>query len=282
MRVLAIGPRTRVVEIWPAIVARFVRSKCFERDQFTYGCADRPLKGIDRANDQYRLMAVPSDVAKNFAAVLGGLRREGPRSVGTEFGGNSELAQYGAGFLISRNDQRVLAETGAHFSYRRVHLSGFAAIADRQFVLRRRKSQRTDHHRGERVGKLALEHRALTSYHAVMLRDFTGKKWRENVRQVHLARVFEVAVCKLKALAHDAEVHVVRAEHVTQLANHFFNTRVRSHIARAVVSGKQELQFLARRPAFALAQHPCGLFVLDDRADPGLQHEIHHAADPPA
>jgi len=38
-----------------------------------------------------------------------------------------------AGFFVARNDEGMLAVTGAHFGQQRIHVSGFGAIADRPF-----------------------------------------------------------------------------------------------------------------------------------------------------
>ena len=83
-------------------------------------------------------------------------------------------------------------------------------------------------------------------------------------------------------LRHHAEGDVFRAQNMADLAQHFRNAHIGAHIARAVVSGKEQLQFFAGLPGFALAHHPAQLGGLDAAADPRFKHQIHHAADPPA
>jgi len=89
-----------------------------------------------------------------------------------------------------------------------------------------------------------------------MLRDFVGEEWREDVRQMNLARVFEVAVGQPEILAHHAEINIVCAENMAKLANHLFYPRIRSHVARAVISGEEEFKFFPGLPAFTFAQNP--------------------------
>ncbi len=99
---------------------------------------------------------------------------------------------------------------------------------------------------------------------------------------MHLPRAFEVAVGKFEILRHHAESGVFSAQNVPGLPQHFRNPDIRSHVARAVISGKQQLQFFAGLPGFAFAHHPAQLGGFDAAADPGFEHQIHHAADPPA
>ena len=47
-----------------------------------------------------------------------------------------------------------------------------AAISDRELVLRGRDAQRANHHRGQGIGELALEHRAFAGHHAMMFWNF--------------------------------------------------------------------------------------------------------------
>ena len=99
---------------------------------------------------------------------------------------------------------------------------------------------------------------------------------------MHLPRALEVAVGELEILRHHAEGGVFRAQNVTGLPQHFRNPYVGAHVARAVISGKQQLQFFAGLPGFAFAHHPTQLGGFDAAADPGFEDQIHHAADPPA
>ena len=57
----------------------------------------------------------------------------------------------------------------AHLLQQRIHRARFGAVRHAQFVLRRRDAQRADHHRGERVGEFALEHRTFAGHHAIVL-----------------------------------------------------------------------------------------------------------------
>ena len=48
----------------------------------------------------------------------------------------------------------------------------------------------------------------------MILRNLIGKEWREDVGKMNLACVFEVSLSELEILAHDAELDVLRAEHM--------------------------------------------------------------------
>src|SRR5262249_33792377 len=159
-----------------------------------------------------------------------------PGGIGAQFGGNAEFAQHGAGLVVASNDQRIFAKAGAHFADGRIHVAGFSAVAYRELVLRRGDTERADHHGGQRVGELALEHRALTGDHAVVKGDLARKKGGKDVGQVDLARTLEVSVGQLKILAHDAEFDIFRAQDVANLPQHFLDPSVRAHVAGAVVS----------------------------------------------
>ena len=161
-------------------------------------------------------------------------------------------------------------------------MSGFGAVADGELVLRGGNAQRSDHHGGQGIGEFALEHRAFARHHAVMPGNFVRQKRRKNIRQMHLPRAFEIAVGELEVLRHHAEGGIFRAQNVTGLAQHFRHSHIRTHVAGAVVAGKQQLQLFAGLPGFAFAHHPAQLGGFDAAADPGFQHQIHHAADPPA
>ena len=97
-------------------------------------------------------------------------------------------------------------------------MSSLGAVANRELVLCRRNSQRPDHHRGQRIGELALEHRAFASDHTMMLGDFVKKKWRKDVGQTHLRRTLEISGSELEVLRHYAEGHVLLAENLANLA----------------------------------------------------------------
>ena len=69
---------------------------------------------------------------------------------------------------------------------------------------------------------------------------------------------------------------------MADLAQHFIHPHIGTHVARAIVAGEKQLQFVAGLPRFISAQHPSRFRALDVGTDPGLQHEVHHAAVPPA
>ena len=69
---------------------------------------------------------------------------------------------------------------------------------------------------------------------------------------------------------------------MADLAQHFVDANVGTHIARAVVSGEEQFQFFAGLPGLVSAQHPSRFGAFDVAADPGFQNEVHHAALPPA
>src|SRR5579859_2048427 len=98
---------------------------------------------------------------------------------------------------------------------------------------------------------------------------------------MHLFGALEVSLGKVEVLTHHAEVDAFCTEYVADLAQHFVDPHVRSHVAGAVVSGEEQLQLLSRLPRCSSAQHPTGFGALDVTAYPGLQNEIHHAAVPP-
>src|SRR5712671_2757361 len=90
----------------------------------------------------------------------------------------------------------------------------------------------------------------------MMLRYFTREEGRENVRQMHLIRALEIPLGELEVLAHDTEVHALGAQNVTNLPQHFIDSHVGPHVARAVVSSEQKLQLFARLPRLPCSEHP--------------------------
>src|SRR5215471_1802913 len=115
------------------------------------------------------------------------------------------------------------------------------SIADRKLVLNSCNAQRANHHRGQCIGELALEHRPFTSNHTVMLWHFVGQEWRKNIWKVHLSGAFEVSLGELEVLTHHAEVDALCAKNVANLADHLLHAHVRPHVARAVISGEEQL-----------------------------------------
>ena len=116
----------------------------------------------------------------------------------------------------------------------------------------------------------------------MMLRHFIRQEGRENIRQSHLRRPFEIAARTVKIKRHHAEVNILRPQNPPDLPQHLFHSHIRSRITRPVVARKQQFQFLARLPGLPLAHHPLNFLALDDARYPRFQNEVHHAADPPA
>src|SRR5690348_3363076 len=102
----------------------------------------------------------------------------------------------------------------------------------------------------------------------MMLGNFVEQEWRENIRQVNLSRALEISFREVKVLTHDAEVDALSPQNVADLPQHFFHAHIRSHVAGAVVSGKEKFQFLARLPSLVAAHHPADFGSLDVAADP--------------
>ena len=116
----------------------------------------------------------------------------------------------------------------------------------------------------------------------MILVDFAKQERRESVGQMNLPRALEVALRAVETLRHHAEIDVICAENVPHLPQHFLHANIGAGVARAVVAGKQQLQFLARRPALAQAEHPAEAPNLDQRADPRDQKKVGHARALPA
>ncbi len=75
----------------------------------------------------------------------------------------------------------------------------------------------------------------------MVLPHFTKEKRRVNVGKINLARAFEVALGAFEALRHDAEIDVLRAKHMPNLAQHLLNAHIAAGVARAVVARKEQL-----------------------------------------
>src|SRR4029077_9500445 len=136
MLILAISLRAGVVKIWSAIVAALVRARDLVGDKLRYRSPHRPLEGINGADHQHRLGAVPAGIAEHLAAIIHWRRLESPRRVGAQFSRNAKVTKNRARFLISCNDQRICAEPSAHFADRRIHMASFASVANRELVFR--------------------------------------------------------------------------------------------------------------------------------------------------
>src|SRR5215469_3797941 len=115
----------------------------------------------------------------------------------------------------------------------------------------------------------------------MMLRHFIEQEGRKNIWKMNLSGAFEVPFRELEDLAHYAEVDALRAQNMPDLPDHFLDANIRTHVPRAVVSGKQKFQLFTWLPRLVAAKHPAHLGALDIRADPRFQHKVHHAAVPP-
>src|SRR5260370_25261630 len=66
------------------------------------------------------------------------------------------------------------------------------------------------------------------------------------------------------------------------LPERFLHAQVRPGIAVTVVSGEEQLQFFAGRPALAEAKHPPKAGDFNQRAHPGDEEKVRHARALPA
>ena len=195
-------------------MALLVRSTNTVQRVLNQRCLYWPRKRIDRTKHQHRRIPVPTSLPQHLLPVFLRQWLKGPTRVGTQFCRHTQLAKNGAGLFISCDDERVSAVARAHLLKHRVHVPGFGAVADGKFVLRRRNSQRPDHHRGQRIGELALEHGTFARHYAMMFWDFIRKEWRKNVRQMYLLCTFEVTAGAIEILRHHAELHAISTQNV--------------------------------------------------------------------
>ena len=152
-----------------------------------------------------------------------------------------------------------------------------SSITHGKLVLRGSQPQRPDHHRRQGIGELAFEHRAFARDDAVILPHFTKQKRRINIGQMNLPRALKIPFAVCEILCHYAEIGILRSQDVPNLPQHFLHAHVTARIPRAVVSCKEQLQFLAGGPRFAETQHPSEAPHLDQRADPCDQEKVGHA-----
>jgi hypothetical protein len=96
-------------------------------------------------------------------------------------------------FYVAGDDQRIVNVPLAHVLNQRVHVAGFAAVPEREFIFRGSQAERTNHHRRERVREFALEHGAFTGDYAVVLVDLAEQHRRKSVGKMNLARALEIA-----------------------------------------------------------------------------------------
>src|SRR5258708_10529940 len=205
-----------------------------------------------------------------------------PCRIGAKLSGNPERTQERPRFNVSCDDRRILDVALAHGSNDPVHVARLAAVSKRNLVFYRSQPQRSNHHRRQRVGKLALEHRAFASDDAMTLPRLAKEKRRIDVGKMNLARALEVVFGALEALRHHAEINMLRAENMPNLPQHLLHAHIAAGIARAVVAGEEQLQLFARGPALAESQHPAEARDLDQRTDPRDEKEVRHARALPA
>src|SRR5258708_36957391 len=116
------------------------------------------------------------------------MRLKRPGGVRAKLRRNSQRTQECPRFHIASDDHRIMDVPGAHGLNETVHVTRFSPIGERELILRRSEPQRTDHHRGQRVGKFALEHRAFASDDTVILPDLAKEKRRGYIRPGNLVR----------------------------------------------------------------------------------------------
>ena len=206
--------------------------------------------------------------AQGLARVFRRMRLKGPRRVRAQFVRHAQPAEQLLRFQAAGDHQRFPGVARAHLLDQVVHVAGIAAIGHGQFVFRRGYPQGPDHHRGQRIGELALEHRAFARHHAVIRVHFAEQKRRVHVRQVHLPRALEISFGAVEVLRHHAEFDILRTQHVAHLPQNLLYAHVAAGVARAVVAREQDFQFFARCPALAEAEHPAKTPDFDQRADP--------------
>ena len=159
--------------------------------------------------------------------------------------GTPSFAEHFLRFSIPCDDQRIAAVSLAHFLQERIHCAGFSAICNAELVLRGCDAERADHHRRERIGKFALEHRPFARHHAIVLSHFANAKM-EGKRPAG-----ELAAHRRNSRASNRSSESLRSgarlsspKNPAHLPQHFFHAHVRTGVSRSVVSGKKELQSL--------------------------------------
>src|SRR5690242_11708973 len=209
------------------------------------------------------------------------MRLKRPRGIRSKLCGNPQGAQQLLRLLVARDHQRVVHVASAHFLEEAIHVARFASVPKGKFVFRRSQAERANHHRRQRVGELALEHRALARDNSVILPHLSGQEGRKDIGEINLSRALEVAAGAVETLRHYAEIDICGAEHVPHLPQHFLDAHVRSGVARTVVARKEQPQFFAGHPATPQAKCPGQSPDFDERAHPGNKQKIRHARAPP-
>src|SRR5690349_13410224 len=205
------------MKINSAVLALFVGPGGYKREVFRNRALYWPHERKNWTERENRCLFIPTGLAQHFPAIFGRMRLKCPGSIGAEFGRNTKFIEQDLRFCATGNDQRVLDVALAHVFDERVHVPGFAAVADRQLVLRRCDAERANHHGGECIGELALEHGTFAGNYPVICTNFAKQERRENVRQVNLPRALKITPGEVKILRHDAEVYVLCTKHVPKL-----------------------------------------------------------------
>jgi hypothetical protein len=221
---------------------------------------DGPSRIAARATEQ---LAAPR--------LVGGVR---PGGVRPDLHAQAEVTQDRARRLVPRQHQRVGAAARHERRQGRLHRARLAAHADRELALHARAPQRARHEHGQRIGEGALEHGALARDHAVVAANLRAQGHGERgPLEGHLARAAEVPAGALGLEGRDADLDVLVAEEVAELADDLLDAHVGARVARAVVSDEQQAQRLARRPAHGAAEGVSrGL---------GLDRDVHEAHEQP-
>src|SRR5215472_11891942 len=94
------------------------------------------------------------------------------------------------------------------------------------------------------------------------------QKGRKNVGQTNLRCILEISARTLEVEGHRGKIDLLSPKNVSDLPQHFLHPHIRAHVPRAVVTRKQELEFLTRLPGLPCSEHPSGLGALDVCADP--------------
>src|SRR5260370_13661849 len=125
-------------------------------------------------------------------------------------------------------------EAPEHPLNKATHTSSITAVAKRKLVLCRCEAKGANHHRRERVGELAFEHRAFAGDDPVVLPHLAIEKRRVNVWEIKLLRAFEIALRAAEVLRHHAEIDMIRAENAPDLPQHLLHAHVAAGVACSV------------------------------------------------
>ena len=71
-------------------------------------------------------------------------------------------------------------------------------------------------------------------------RNLVAKEGGKDIWQMYLVRTVKIAFTKFEILRHHAEGCVFWTENVPGLAQHFRHPNIGPHVARSVISGKQQ------------------------------------------